>query len=158
MKTELTKIIENALLYYTGADGAGLYGAFEVCFGAAYGDEYCDFVTYKSTGEIRCYEIKVSKQDFHSKNKLTFKGHYNYYVMPAELYEEVKNEINYLHSTIGVLGFHKNEKYRHGGYFEVLRKPSKKTLYPYQQVEVMHCMVRSLSRLTTKYVKERENG
>lgn len=41
----------------------------------------------------RCYEVKVSKSDFHSNAHNTFIGHYNYYVMPDELYQEIKNEI-----------------------------------------------------------------
>nr|DAL85257.1 MAG TPA: DNA repair protein MmcB-like protein [Caudoviricetes sp.] len=50
-------------------------------------------MTYNTKGEFRCYEIKVTKSDFHSKAANTFIGHYNYYVMPPELYEEVKDEI-----------------------------------------------------------------
>ena len=54
---------------------------------------------YNCQREIYCYEIKQSKQDFHSKNKLTFIGNKNYFVMPYKLYQEVKNEIP---SEIGV--------------------------------------------------------
>lgn len=57
------------------------------------GNERVDYVTYDTKGIWRFYEIKVSKSDFHSKAKKTFSGHYNYYVMPHELYEEVKDEI-----------------------------------------------------------------
>ena len=42
---------------------------------------------------ITCYEIKVTKADFHSKNGHNFVGNANYYVMPKALYEEIKNEI-----------------------------------------------------------------
>ena len=55
---------------------------------------------YNCQREIQCYEIKQSVQDFHSKNKLTFIGNKNYFVMPYSLYEKVKNEIPY---EIGVL-------------------------------------------------------
>lgn len=48
---------------------------------------------YNCNRETYCYEIKQSKQDFHSKNKLTFIGNKNYFVMPYSLYEQVKNEI-----------------------------------------------------------------
>ena len=92
-KTALTKQIELDLFGYTKSGNAGIYGAYEVTFGAAYGDERVDYVTLKSNGEISCYEIKVSKFDFHSKAKLSFYGDYNYFVMPEELYEEVKSEI-----------------------------------------------------------------
>lgn len=48
---------------------------------------------YNCQRETYCYEIKQSKQDFHSKNKLTFIGNKNYFVMPYKLYQEVKEEI-----------------------------------------------------------------
>lgn len=56
-------------------------------------------MTYDTHGVWRCYEIKISKSDFHSKAKNTFIGNFNYYVMPNELYEQVKDEIP---SNIGV--------------------------------------------------------
>ena len=55
---------------------------------------------YNCQRETYCYEIKQSKQDFHSKNKLTFIGNKNYFVMPYKLYQEVKNEIP---TEVGVL-------------------------------------------------------
>jgi hypothetical protein len=50
--------------------------------------------------EWRCYELKVTKSDFHSKAKLSFIGHYNYFVLPLKLYQEVADEIP---AKIGVL-------------------------------------------------------
>ena len=41
-------------------------------------------------GEWRCYELKVTKADFRSTAKPSFVGHYNYFVLPSKLYEEVK--------------------------------------------------------------------
>ena len=38
-ETKLTKEIKKALLYYAKADQAGVYGCYEVCLGAGYGDE-----------------------------------------------------------------------------------------------------------------------
>lgn len=146
-KTELTKQIELLLFHTTGAGRPGIYGAYEVCFGPGYGDEFVDYVTMKSDGEIRCYEIKVSKADFHSKAKLSFYGDYNYFAMPEALYEEVKDEINY---KIGVYTY-KN------GVLMLKRKAHKKTITPWQRYMVICCMVRSLSRLTTKLVKEKED-
>lgn len=58
-----------------------------------FGEERVDYITYDTKGIWRCYEIKVSKSDFHSKAHNTFIGHYNYYVMTKELYEQVKDEI-----------------------------------------------------------------
>lgn len=44
-------------------------------------------------GDFYCYEVKSSVEDFRSKNGHNFLGDYNYYVMPEEVYEKVKNEI-----------------------------------------------------------------
>ena len=46
-------------------------------------------------GDFYCYEVKSSVEDFHSKNGHNFLGDYNYYVMPEEVFEKVKNEIPY---------------------------------------------------------------
>ena len=51
-------------------------------------------------GSFYCYEVKSSVADFRSKNGHNFIGDYNYYVMPEDVYEAVKNEIPY---NIGVL-------------------------------------------------------
>lgn len=44
-------------------------------------------------GKFYCYEIKSSVEDFHSPNGHNFIGDYNYYVMPEEVFEKVKDEI-----------------------------------------------------------------
>lgn len=41
----------------------------------------------------KCYEIKVSKQDFYSPSKWTFVGDYNYFVVPETLYDVIKGDI-----------------------------------------------------------------
>ena len=46
-------------------------------------------------GDFYCYEVKSSIEDFHSKNGHNFIGDYNYYVMPEDVYETVKNLIPY---------------------------------------------------------------
>lgn len=46
-------------------------------------------------GDFYCFEIKSSVEDFRSKNGHNFLGDYNYYVMPEEVYEQVKSEIPY---------------------------------------------------------------
>lgn len=78
----------------------GLFGCYEVTIGW-YGEERVDYITYDTKGIFRCYEIKVSKPDFYSNAKLSFVGHYNYFVMPYKLFDEVKNEIP---KHIGVYG------------------------------------------------------
>lgn len=49
---------------------------------------------------ITAMEIKVTKDDFHSNHGHNFVGNANYYVMPKELYNEVKSEIS---EDIGVI-------------------------------------------------------
>lgn len=90
MKTEKTLELER--LIWRATSNQGTFGCFEVTIGW-FGHERVDYMTYNTKGEFRCYEIKVTKSDFRSNAANTFLGHYNYYVMPPELYEEVKSEI-----------------------------------------------------------------
>ena len=92
MKTKITKDLEKLLAQHFN-DRNDFY-VFECTLGW-YGREIVDCVMYNCQREVNCFEIKQSIQDFHSKNKLSFFGNKNYYVMPYELYEKVKNEIPY---------------------------------------------------------------
>ena len=51
-------------------------------------------------GDVYCYEIKSSVEDFRSKNGHNLIGDFNYYVMPTDVYEKVKLEIPY---NVGVM-------------------------------------------------------
>jgi hypothetical protein len=56
--------------------------------------EIVDLLTWEKNKNIwRCYEIKSSIQDFNSGHHITFVGHFNYYIMPKELYDKVKDKI-----------------------------------------------------------------
>jgi hypothetical protein len=46
-------------------------------------------------GDFYCYEVKSCAEDFHSKNGHNFIGDMNYYVMPEDVYEQIKDEIPY---------------------------------------------------------------
>lgn len=80
-----------------------IYMAREVSFDYATGHAVrVDFMQFKplnnsvsgiEKGDFYCYEVKSSIEDFHSKNGHNFIGDYNYYVMPEDVYEKVKNEI-----------------------------------------------------------------
>ena len=95
--------------------------------------EICDFMTYEQNKDVfRCFEIKVSKSDFHSKAKKTFVGNYNYYVMPKDLYEQVKGEIP---KDIGVLD----------EYCNCIKKPKKRELV-YEKEKLLVSMLKSLNR------------
>ncbi len=89
-KTPLTLEMERAIWKYTKK--TGVFGCFEVTIGNL-GHERVDFLTLDTKGVWRCYEIKVTKQDFRSSAAQTFVGNYNYYVMPFDLYEQVAQDI-----------------------------------------------------------------
>lgn len=110
MKTDLTVKIENELVkkYYFDKDGCGLGRRFafecEVVspkpfmtkkHGKQIGFKHgrVDFITLHTKQNediISCFEIKISKSDFKSKSGHNLIGDYNYYVVPAELVEYVK--------------------------------------------------------------------
>lgn len=75
-----------------------------------YPNEYCHNCVYKCNGTVHelgiattCFEIKISKSDFKSKNGHNFVGNYNYYVIPKELYTEVKDMVS---ADIGIILYH----------------------------------------------------
>lgn len=92
-------------------------------------------MTYDTKGIWRCYEIKISKSDFHSKAHNTFIGHYNYYVMTQELYEQVKDEIP-KHIGVYVKG--------------VCRKKAKRQELGVDEQTLKNSMIRSLCREVQK--------
>ena len=86
---------------------------------------------------FRCYEIKVSKQDFYSKCKKTFVGNYNYYAMPKELYEEVKQDIPDYVGVVDKLGF--------------CLKKAKKVELKVDKEKLLISMLKSLNRENYKF-------
>lgn len=90
MKTAETIALEKAIRHATIKTGT--FGCYEVTIGFC-GNERVDYMTYDTKGIFRCYEIKVTKADFHSKAAKSFVGHYNYYVLTRELYDQIKDEI-----------------------------------------------------------------
>lgn len=134
-KTELTLTLEREIWGATYKQG--VFGCFEVTIGW-FGQERVDYLTYDTKGIFRCYEIKVSKADFHSKAHNTFVGHYNYYVMPKELFDQVNEEIP---SHIGVyIGD------------SCIKKAKKQALGVDEQV-LKDSLIRSLSREAEKVIK-----
>lgn len=96
-KTEKTLEFESYLKKYTHKQG--IFGCPEVTIGW-FGNERVDYLTYDTNDYFKCYEVKVTKQDFYSKNHNTFIGNYNYYVMPRDLYYQVQKDIP---KEVGVL-------------------------------------------------------
>ena len=106
-----------------------------------YGKERVDYITYNTKGVWRCYEIKASKSDFHSKAKKTFIGHYNYFVLTSELYEDVKSEIpNHIGVYVGS---------------RLVKRAKKQKLSVDEQV-LKDSMIRSMYRESEKILKSNE--
>lgn len=133
-KTELTQSLEKAIWNATVSQGT--FGCFEVTIGW-FGRTRVDYMTMDTSGTFRFYEIKVSKSDFYSKSDHTFLGHFNYYVMPDELYEIVKQDIP---KHIGV----------HNG-TQCIKKPMQQILQA-DPSDLKGYMVRSLCRDVKKLV------
>ncbi|MNW32216.1 hypothetical protein D3C74_91560 [compost metagenome] len=134
-KTKQTLEMEDAILKATSK--MGVFGCFEVTIGW-YGKERVDYMTYDTKGIWRCYEVKVSKSDFQSNAHNTFVGNYNYYVMPKDLYEQVKDKIP---EHIGVYL---------GG--TLIKRAKRRELGVDDQI-LKDCMIRSLSRDAEKLQK-----
>ena len=106
--------------------------------------ERVDMLSYETKGIWRFYELKVSKSDFHSKHKVTFLGHYNYYVMPYSLFVEVQEEIP---DWVGVYA-----AYEGSGNLQCVKKPKKQELQIDHDL-LMFNFMQALSRENTKYRK-----
>ena len=93
-------------------------------------------------GDFYCYEVKSSVEDFHSKNGHNFIGDFNYYVMPEDVYEKVKDEILY-----GVGVFVPGEKHYSGEWYELKTvKKSKRKDRERPVSEMLLMMFRSCER------------
>ncbi|APX71607.1 hypothetical protein M5C72_00180 [Companilactobacillus allii] len=136
MKTKLTKNLESTLYQYCYEQGA--YVVEEVSMPDKKG--IVDTLSYQQlpdgTIEWRCYELKVTKSDFHSKAKLSFIGNYNYFVFPQKLYDEIKDEIP---AHIGVMIYRAFDKKAMDLAPQTLRTPGFLTIAKkaqYQELQV----------------------
>ena len=102
-------------------------------------------MTYTTQEIFRAYEIKASKADFYSSNKLSFLGHYNYYVLALELYEDVKEDID---NHIGVLAYD-------GKKLTSVKRAKKQELGLSEQV-LKDSMIRSLYRESEKIISNND--
>lgn len=141
METELTKRIKAALWKHT--DNQGTFGCEEVTIGW-YGTERVDYMTYDVKDTFRCYEIKISKSDFRSKNHNSFIGHLNYYVFPENLYPETKEDIP---DGIGVMLYSEDQDY-----MTLVKRPKRRA--PSVDIQILkNSMIRSLDREIDHYRK-----
>lgn len=138
MKTADTTRLEAKI--WEATNKQGVFGCFEVTIGW-FGKERVDYMTYDTKGDFRCYEVKVTKADFRSLCHASFVGHFNYYVMPESLFEEIKAEIP---EHIGV--------YVERGEFLYSAKKAKRR--PVDNPETLKdSLIRSLSREVTKQIQ-----
>lgn len=140
-KTQTTLDIEKALIKQTKK--MRIFGCLEVTIGW-YGKERVDYLTMDYKGIWRCYEIKVSKSDFNSKANKTFIGHLNYYVMPKELYEQVKKDLP-LH-----IGVKTVDKY---GFIQCLKQAKKQDVESKTEKLLCNSLIRCLCRDRDKLLK-----
>lgn len=127
MKTPLTIQIEECLYYHCRENGAIVVEEVTMPDDQGIVDTLACRLDAEQQFEWRCYEVKISKADFRSKAKLSFIGHYNYFVLPEKLYLSVKEEIP---STIGVLVYHSylTDELGVPGYFTTEKKPQRQGL------------------------------
>ena len=110
-RTETTKMLSELVeLYINPNHDPRIYYAREVTFD--YGTlhqirvDYMKFKPKNNTvsgiekGDFYCYEIKSSVADFNSKHGHNFIGDYNYYVMPEDVFHQIKDKLPY---RVGVL-------------------------------------------------------
>lgn len=115
-----------------------------------YDNKYVDFLALDRDDNYICYELKVSKQDFHSKHGKNFVGNYNYYVMPRELYNQVKDEIpDYVGCYVENMS--KNGK----ATLSKVKKSVWKDLEKYDKRSLNICLMGALYREATRNIKSK---
>lgn len=153
MKTKKTTNLERKIRRATHK--TGVFQCFEVTIGF-FGNERVDFMTYDTKGIFRCYEIKVSKADFHSGAAKSFVGHYNYYVLTRDLYNQVKDEIpDWVGVYVGESLVKKPKKQDLSGKVYTYRRSvngySTELSVPWEEM-LKESMIRSLYRDADKYL------
>lgn len=82
---------------------------------------------------VTAFEIKISVSDFHSRHGHNFCGNCNYYVLPADIYDSVKDSIP---DDIGVLVFYDGTQ----------KRSSNSTAFPYYGLrKKRECVYKSLN-------------
>ena len=106
MRKETTKSLADMLWQYLNpSDDPRIYIASEVTFDYGSPDQCrVDYMRFKplnnsvsgiEKGDVFCYEIKSCPEDFASIHGHNLLGDYNYYVMPKETYEAVRDKLEY---------------------------------------------------------------
>jgi hypothetical protein len=105
-----------------------------------------DFVSMDMDGArtVRCYELKISKSDFLSDAKKTFIGDFNYYVIPTELWQDIKGHVE---PGIGVWTIDK-----HGN--PSVKKKAQKMQCKMDRNRVLGKILRALNRENLKHCEQ----
>lgn len=151
-KSAKTKELEECL--FKNCTQKRIYGCEEVTIGfqkSGNGNERCDFVSMDYNGIFRCYELKVSIEDFRSQAKLSFYGHYNYLMVPKNLYFRHQDELEQkIPSDVGICTM---AEYTWGNPIEIIRKAKKRELSADELTLISQSMIRSMG---LKYLKARK--
>lgn len=158
MKTKLTQDLEYRFINYL-YDKKYELAVQECALGARKRYGIVDILSYhgkrigngrgkQRTREVtwRCYEVKTSLQDFHSKHKWTFVGDYNYFVVPEDLYDLIANDIP---DGIGCYIWNG----RVDG-FKIVKRASRKKK-PLSDSQMMHDFLVSVTRDSRRWVKNK---
>ena len=141
-----TKEIEHIAYNYLWKKGR--YMIFEVAIPRAivnkYHRERLDLCAYDSDGIFRGYEIKRDLNDFNSGCAWSWICHYNYFIMPKELYYKVKDKIP---NDIGVWTVSNCSKN-----MELVKKPKRRDLLCSKE-DMLNMIIQGLSREYKKYRK-----
>lgn len=138
------------------------YGCEEITIGFAnngHGNEICDYMLMDSKGIIRCYELKVTKQDLKSHAKKSWYGNYNYLVVSDELRNNVKDWGEYIPEHVGLISgryamrytsIHQKEPVEVME-LETIFKPKRQEISAEAQLMVTQSIVRSMMYKIIKY-------
>ena len=149
MKSKLTKKMEHLIFKHTNK--IGVSGCREVKMGTLKTrefltgeEEFVDFMTITSDGEITCYEIKSSMDDLKSSARLSFLGHRNFLVLPSDLYRQVESQRWFLgkleNHSIGVITVDDTNK------LQIVKKCRKRKLPIGTQTLLLESFARSAAR------------
>lgn len=138
------------------------YGCEEITIGFAnngHGNEICDYILMDSKGTIRCYELKVTKQDLKSHAKKSWYGNYNYLVVSEELLKAVSNWNEHIPDGVGLMVGRPAMRYTSAYQkepvkvleFETVLKPKRQEITPEEQLMITQSMVRSMMYKIIKY-------
>lgn len=86
--------------------------------------------TYHVGRLITCFEVKITLEDFKSKNGHNFHGHHNYYVVPKEIVHKVRE---LLPDGIGLIAY-----YPDSGAYRVVQECVRREVTPELEAELLY--------------------